>query len=186
MTENAVHVESGEIDPRQLRNALGRFPTGVTVITTCAASGKLEGLTANSFAALSLDPPLVLWSLVRKSLSLTNFCESGAFVINILDTSQVPVSHQFATPSENKYEGIQWEPGIKGCPLIENALATFECETQSTLDAGDHVLFIGRVTRLSYRDGKPLIFSGGQYATSLPLYKGHAESDLDVIWSGLG
>jgi flavin reductase (DIM6/NTAB) family NADH-FMN oxidoreductase RutF len=186
MTADATSPATDHIDPRMLRNALGRFATGVTVITTRAPSGKFEGLTANSFAALSLDPPLVLWSLSRRSPSLPAFQEVDFFAVNVLSASQVDLSHRFATPSANKYEGIRFDEGLGGCPLLKNALATFECESANKVDGGDHLIFVGRVQRTILRDGQPLIFSAGQYCTSLPLSKGQAESDLDDIWHGLG
>lgn len=174
------------LDSRQLRKALGRFATGVTVITTRASDGKLEGLTANSFAALSLDPPLVLWSLNRRSPSLPGFQQSGFFAVNVLSALQIDLSHRFATPSKDKYDGVSFELGLGGCPLLTDPLATFECETEAKVDGGDHVIFIGRVNRITWRDGEPLIFSGGQYCTSIPLRAGEAESDLNDIWHGLG
>ena len=173
-------------DQRQLRNALGRFPTGVTVITTRGPGGKLEGMTANSFSALSLDPPLVLWSISTKALSLPSFIESGHFCINVLPAAHIDISHRFATPRENKYDGVTFESGLGGSPVLSDALATFECKTETTLDAGDHLLFIGRAQRISFRDGEPLVFSAGQYCTAIPLRKGHAASDLKDIWEGLG
>lgn len=176
----------GTHDPRQLRNALGRFPTGVTVITTRAPGGKREGLTANSFSALSLTPPLVLWSLVSKSASLPGFLASGHFAIHVLASGQADISHRFATPSADKFEGLAIEEGIGGSPLLPGVLATFECSTERSQEAGDHVLFIGRVHRISYQDGDPLIFNAGRYCTALPMRSSTAESDLDAVWGGLG
>ena len=176
----------GQHDGRQLRNALGRFPTGVTVITTRAPSGKLEGLTANSFAALSLDPPLVLWSINRKSSSMESFIASGHFAINVLSATQSALSHRFATPRENKFEGVTFEPGLGGVPLLGGVLARFECRTESTVEGGDHLLFVGRVHKISYGVGEPLIFNAGSYCTPLPLRGASAESDLNGIWAGLG
>jgi flavin reductase (DIM6/NTAB) family NADH-FMN oxidoreductase RutF len=176
----------GEHDARQLRTALGRFPTGVTVITTRAPGGKLEGLTANSFAALSLDPPLVLWSINRRSSSVPGFLESGHFAINVLRSGQSDTSHRFATPRENKFEGVAFEHGLGGSPVLHGALATFECERESTIEGGDHLLFVGRVHKICYGDGEPLIFSSGKYCTSLSLHTGSAEADLNDIWGGLG
>jgi flavin reductase (DIM6/NTAB) family NADH-FMN oxidoreductase RutF len=173
-------------DSRKLRDALGRFATGVTIITTRGTDGRLEGLTANSFAAISLDPPLVLWSLNRRSTSLSSFQNSGFFAVNVLSASQVDLSHHFAMSRANKYEGVSLDVGLGGCPLLQNSLATFECETERKIDGGDHVIFVGHVRRITSRKGEPLIFSAGQYCTSLPLRKGQAESDLDEIWHGLG
>lgn len=176
----------GRHDSRQLRNALGRFPTGVTVITTRAPGGKMEGLTANSFSALSLDPPLVLWSINRKSQSIAGFLASGHFAINVLRAGQTDLSHRFATPSENKFEGLAVAHGLGGSPLLGGVLASFECQTETTIEGGDHLLFVGRVHRISYGEGEPLIFNSGRYCTALPLRTGSAEADLNGIWSGLG
>ena len=176
----------GTHDARELRNALGRFPTGVTVITTTAPGGKREGLTANSFSALSLDPPLVLWSIGRKSASVASFLESGHFAINVLRASQTDISHRFATPSADKYAGLAVETGLGGSPLLPDVLASFECKTETTIEGGDHLLFVGRVHRICYGDGEPLIFNAGRYSTAQPLRVGSAQSDLDAVWGGLG
>lgn len=176
----------GPFDGRQLRQALGRFATGVTVITTCGADGKREGLTANSFSALSLDPPLVLWSIVRKSASLPGFLAAGRFAINVLDADQAALSHRFATPHPDKFDGVSVETGQLGCPILTGALASFECRTEQTHEGGDHVLFVGRVGRVRYRDGHPLVFSAGRYCSAVPMPVGTAASDLDSVWGGLG
>jgi flavin reductase (DIM6/NTAB) family NADH-FMN oxidoreductase RutF len=173
-------------EARQLRNALGRFPTGVTVITTRTPDGRREGLTANSFAALSLDPPLVLWSLGSAAKSLPSFQRAGMFVINVLSAHQADLSHRFATPREDKFEGVETVAGLGGCPLLPGALACFECETHQTLETGDHLLFIGRVMRFGYREGGALAFNAGSYGTVVSMPRGDAKSDLDAIWGGLG
>ncbi len=176
----------GTHDARQLRNALGRFPTGVTVITTRAPDGKREGITANSFSALSLDPPLVLWSIVRKSASLAGFVASSHFAINVLASNQSDVSHRFATPQPDKFAGLDVGEGLGGSPLLPGVLASFECETEQRIEGGDHILFVGRVHRIRYGEGEPLIFNAGRYCTALPLRTGSAESDLNAVWGGLG
>lgn len=176
----------GQHDGRELRNALGRFPTGVTVITAQVPDGKLEGLTANSFSALSLDPPLVLWSLSRKSQSLSGIVAAGHFAINVLRIEQTDLSHRFATPHKNKFEGVKFETGLGGSPVLGGVLASFECKTESTIEGGDHLLFVGRVLRINYGEGDPLIFNAGRYCTAVSLRVGSAESDLDGIWVGLG
>jgi flavin reductase (DIM6/NTAB) family NADH-FMN oxidoreductase RutF len=152
-------------DRRALRDALGRFSTGVAVITTCSESGKLEGLTANSFSALSMDPPLILWSLMNTARSIPSFRETGHFAVNVLAADHVDLSRHFARGQENKFEGVDYETGIAGCPILTDALATFECRAQDKLAIGDHVVFVGAVERLDYRDGDPLIFSAGEYCT---------------------
>ena len=176
----------GQHDARQLRDALGRFPTSVTVITTRAPDGKLEGLTANSFAALSLDPPLVVWSINRRSPSVLGFRQSGHFAINVLRAAQADLSHRFATPQSNKFDGVGFKAGLGGSPLLDGVLARFECQTQDTIEGGDHLLFVGRVHKISYGEGEPLIFSSGRYCTALPMRGASAESDWNGVWAGLG
>lgn len=158
-------------DARTLRSALGRFATGVTIITT-VTEGRREGLTANSFAALSLEPPLVLWSLGRAAPSAAGFLAAGRFAINVLGADQAGLSQHFSRPRADKFAGIDIQDGLAGLPLVTNALACFECRTEQVVDGGDHLLFIGRVERLRYRDGEPLIFSAGGYCTTVPLASG--------------
>ena len=163
-----IHTVSFEPDPanqRSFRTALGRFATGVTVITTRTPGGKLEGLTANSFSAVSLDPPLVPWSLKQHAPSLKSFVEAGYFAVNVLEAGQVALARHFATPRRDKFDTLPYVAGLGGCPLLPGTLAAFECSTQATLDGGDHVIFLGRVHRASHRDGEPLIFSAGRYCT---------------------
>ena len=182
----AEKQDTKPLDPRELRNALGRFATGVTVITTRSKDGTLLGLTANSFSALSLDPPLVLWSLKTTSSSLAAFLGSGSFAINILSVDQRALSHQFATPSSDKFAGVRHKPGYAGCPILEGALASFECSLEQTSMGGDHLLFIGRVHRASYGDGAPLLFSAGKYSRATALPDPTPSSEADSIWDGLG
>jgi flavin reductase (DIM6/NTAB) family NADH-FMN oxidoreductase RutF len=150
-------------EPRALRQALGRFATGVTVVTTRTKAGKLEGMTANSFSSVSLDPPLVLWSLRRQAPSLLGFLDAGCFAVNILSAEQGATSRHFATPVADKFEGVEWEPGHGGCPVLPGSLASFECDTHQVVEAGDHVILIGRIRQVTYREGTPLLFHGGQY-----------------------
>ena len=165
MTVHSISFEQDVIDQRHLRHALGRFATGVTVITTRTPSGKLEGLTANSFSAVSLDPPLVLWSLRNNAQSLQSFMDAGYFAVNVLAADQCDLSRHFATPSQDKFTDRSFATGLGGCPLLPSTLASFECSTEHTVVGGDHIIFIGRVHRATYRDGEPLIFSAGQYCT---------------------
>jgi flavin reductase (DIM6/NTAB) family NADH-FMN oxidoreductase RutF len=169
MTVHSISFEQELVDQRQLRNALGRFATGVTVISTRTPGGKLEGLTANSFSAVSLDPPLVLWSLRRNAPSLPSFADAGYFAVNVLAADQCELSRHFATPAPDKFALLSFKTGLGDCPLLEESLATFECSTETTVTGGDHIIFIGRVHRATYRDGEPLIFSAGQYCTSSSL-----------------
>ena len=152
-----------------LRQALGRFATGVAVIATRTPEGKLEGLTANSFAAVSLDPPLVLWSLRRSAPSLPSFQRSGSFAVNVLAAEQCELSRHFATRAADKFARVPHVLGESGCPLIEGCLAWLECRIDSMVDGGDHLIFIGRVLRASFGEGEPLIFSAGRYCRTAAL-----------------
>ncbi len=167
--EVMVDLATAPVEPRGLRNALGRFATGVTVITTRTVSGRIEGMTVNSFSSVSLDPPLVLWSLRREARSLPSFIEAGCFAINVLSATQHRHAHCFVTTSENKFAAIDWVPGLGGCPLLANCIARFECNTQQTMRAGDHLIFIGRIERASYSEGQPLLFHAGAYHAASPL-----------------
>ena len=146
-----------------LRHALGRFATGVTVITTLDPDGGPVGLTANSFSAVSLDPPLVLWCLRRHAPSLGLFQASGRFAVNVLSADQDEVAQRFARRSDDKFTGVAHTAGLGGCPLIGGSIAIFECDVEATPEGGDHVIFIGRVMRAAFRDGEPLVFSSGRY-----------------------
>lgn len=164
-----VTDQDEHIDPRDLRNALGRYPTGVAVITTRAPGGKFEGLTANSFAAVSLAPPLILWSLRCEAPSIKSFLAAGTFAVNVLAEEQSHLSDHFAKPSKDKFDGIVFSTGWAGCPVLRESLAVFECDTESTANGGDHTIFIGRVRRVSHRDGNPLIFCRGKYRADASL-----------------
>ena len=151
------------LTPASLRTALGRFATGVTIVTCRGAAGEPVGLTANSFNALSLDPPLVLWSLRRASTNIDAFVAARHFVINVLAESQVELSRRFSSRAEDKFADGVWSPGLHGVPVLTGSAAVFECETVSQQTAGDHVLFIGRVLNLSEAPVAPLVFQAGHY-----------------------
>jgi len=163
--EAPIAADGSPMDQRHFRNALGRFVTGVTVITTRTAEGKLEGLTANSFSAVSLDPPLVLWSLRKSSTLIKVFEAAEHFAVNVLGAWQFALSEHFAKRAPDKFENVVHAPGLAGCPLLFGALATFECSKEANVTSGDHVVFFGRVERATYREGEPLIFSAGRYGT---------------------
>jgi flavin reductase (DIM6/NTAB) family NADH-FMN oxidoreductase RutF len=169
MTERRLELGDGAVDARALRHALGRFATGVAVVTTRTPAGKLEGLTANSFSSVSLDPPLVLWCLQREAASAPSFAAAGMFAVNVLAAHQHTLSRHFATPTADKFAGLRHAPGLGGCPLLADSLAHFECRTENAVDAGDHTIIIGRVLRLTHRDGEPLIFSAGRYCVPAQL-----------------
>lgn len=158
-------------DMRDLRNALGKFATGVCVITTRGPDGKLEGLTANSFCSVSLEPPIVLWSLRQNAGSLSTFEQASHFCINILHERQVDMSKHFCSPRLDKFEGWAdaFTEGMEGVPTLRDALATFECEQIENRLVGDHVVFYGLVKRYAYRQAAPLAFHAGGYNTVQPL-----------------
>ncbi len=164
-----MEMTAKRTDERVLRDALGRFATGVTVVTTRAPDGGLRGVTANSFSAVSLDPPLVLWSLRRSAPSLQGFAASGHFAVNVLSADQEGLSRRFAQGHSDKFHGVAHAAGLGGCPLIEGALAVFECTTEQQIEGGDHVIFLGGVRRSIYREGNPLVFNAGRYYTIAPL-----------------
>lgn len=166
----SVDQNLAAFDRRGFRNALSSFPTGVTVISTLGEQGALVGLTANSFTSVSLDPPLVQFSLARRSPSLSAFERSGVFAVSILAADQGELSNTFAIPSDDKWRGVDFILGRDcGCPLIEGALASFECTTHAFHDGGDHVIIVGLVLRFERLvTGEPLIFYRGSYRTMTP------------------
>jgi 4-hydroxyphenylacetate 3-hydroxylase, reductase component len=151
------------IDSRSLRAALGAFATGVTVVTCRGADGVACGLTVNSFSALSLDPPLVLWSLRLASPSLAAFDAATHFAVNVLAEGQVDVSRRFASPVSQKFDEGQWHEGQHQAPVLGGSAAVFECERVSLQTAGDHRLYVGRVLKLQQQAVPPLVYHGGHY-----------------------
>ena len=151
------------VDPLALRSALGRFATGVTIVTTVDGRGSRVGLTANSFGSLSLDPPLVLWSLRRTSPSLAAFERAPRFAVNVLAEAQVDLSRRFASAVEDKFAAGPWSAGQGGVPVLAGCAAVFECVRLSLQEAGDHVLFIGRVSAMAESPVPPLLFQAGHY-----------------------
>jgi flavin reductase (DIM6/NTAB) family NADH-FMN oxidoreductase RutF len=152
------------IDNREFRTALGWFATGVTIVTTVTPTGDLVGITANSFNSVSLDPPLVLFSLDRRAYSLKLFEEAGVFAINVLGEDQKELSSTFARAGAPKWDGVRFEVWDTGAPIIEDTLASFDCRVQAVHDGGDHVIFLGRVLRMrSTQEGRPLLYFRGRY-----------------------
>lgn len=158
----AADIKS-EIDPLDLRRALGHFGTGVTVITTRTFDGTRVGVTANSFNTVSLEPPIVLWSLATKSPNLDNFRNAGRFVVNVLALHQVDLSSRFSRPSPDKFAGVEYADGLGGLPVLKGCTASIECAVINSHTVGDHVLFLGRVERYTYQDAAPLLFHNGKY-----------------------
>ena len=157
-------LQSSGIDPREFRSALGCFPTGVTIITTIDPRGQCIGITANSFNSVSMDPPLILFSLARGAYSMRSFLSTDHFAVNVLSLEQAELSTRFAKASADKWAAIDFELWDSGCPILPGCAANFECRTEHTYDGGDHVIFVGRVERFSiYPDNEPLLFFRGAY-----------------------
>lgn len=152
-------------DSRALRIALGQFATGVTVITTRADDGAFVGLTANSFGALSLEPPLISWALRMGSSHLPVFQTNARFVVNVLTEAQVETSRLFASSAPDKFSQVAHAENQDGLPYLHGAAAWFECRLLSHQNAGDHCLFIAEVERYSHAGTAPLLFHAGAYFT---------------------
>jgi len=159
-------------DSRSFRNALGQFATGVTIVTTRNqgpdGSVQLTGLAATSFNSLSLDPPLILWSLGNKAGSLPLFETSSHYAINVLAADQMDLVQRFSSRTlfgNARYEGVDYREGLGGVPLLPGCCAWFECINQSHYIEGDHVIFIGRVERCAFETRAPLIFQAGGFQT---------------------
>ena len=157
------HFVPGPDTAQQFRSALSRFATGVTVVTCRSKLGPL-GITANSFASVSLDPPLVLWSPAKSSSRHDAFVQADRFVIHVLDETQTALCSQF-TKDGLDFTGLEIDELSGGVPLIKGCMAHFECTPFNTHDAGDHTIVVGRVETAFARDGAPLVFSGGSLGT---------------------
>jgi 3-hydroxy-9,10-secoandrosta-1,3,5(10)-triene-9,17-dione monooxygenase reductase component len=151
-------------DAKAFRAALGSFATGVTVITARAADGTPVGLTANSFNSVSLDPPMVLWSLARKALSLPVFMEAAHWAVHILAADQEDLSNRFARSGADKFAGLPTDTSAHGVPLLQGCVARFECATSFRYEGGDHVILVGEVVSFERTPRAPLVFHAGRYA----------------------
>ncbi|MCZ4354761.1 flavin reductase [Roseovarius aestuarii] len=149
--------------PRRLRQAFGSFATGVTVVTAHDADGAPIGFTANSFTSVSLDPPLLLVCLAKSSGNLTSFSQAQRFAVNILKDTQRDVSARFASRVEDRFSNTDWHSGPEGTPVLDGTVAWFECVTDNLVDAGDHVILIGRITNFDHSDARPLAYLRGHY-----------------------
>lgn len=153
------------VDTRALRDAFGCFATGITVVTTVDDRGEKYGITANSFTSLSLEPPLCLFCLDNKALSFDAFQESRHFAVNVLAQEQEALSSNFARSNVDKWDGIAYEIWTTGAPILPGCVANLECDVEATHEGGDHVIIVGRVREMAYRDGncRPLLYYKGHY-----------------------
>lgn len=158
-------VEQGDpaADNRAFRRCLGHYPTGVAVVTA-RHGDRVVGMAVNSFSAVSLDPPLVLWSIRRESKSLQDFMDASHFAINILAADQVETSQLFGAGHPDRFDLTPWQPGVCGAPVLDQAIAHLECRQASVYEGGDHLILVGHVERYARFEGEPLLFSQGQYA----------------------
>lgn len=161
MTAMPHTFDPAEADPRSFRDALGRFATGVTVITCATPDGPL-GITANSFSSVSLDPPLVLWSPAKRSTRYPFYVQAEFFAIHVLGAEQVDLCFDFARDGV-AFGRYDWTYNQHGVPMLDGCLSRFECRQVAIHDAGDHSVVIGQVSRVTTRDGHPLVFSAGDY-----------------------
>lgn len=175
------------MDPQALRKALGAFATGVTIVTTRAADGTDIGITANSFSSVSLNPPMVLWSLAKSAASIGAFREAGYFAVHVLAADQDGLSVRFATRGIEKFAGLALERGREEIPLLGGCTARFECRTAFQYEGGDHVIFVGEVENLTHSERPPLVFHGGRYGMvrrkeAAPALSASSVSPDDVIY----
>ncbi|WP_461521068.1 flavin reductase family protein [Porticoccus sp.] len=150
---------------RALRNAMGNFATGITVITTVDQEGKPRGMTANSFSSVSLDPALISWCVGKESRLFELFQQVDYFAVNILHSGQTETSQLFAGNEQNKFDHVVWHPGLNGIPLLDDCSCIFQCQVEHRHPGGDHIILVGRVLDFSNEPLEPLIFHGGQYRT---------------------
>jgi flavin reductase (DIM6/NTAB) family NADH-FMN oxidoreductase RutF len=147
----------------EFRAALGRFASGVTVVTTRDAAGRFHGITVSAFCSVSLEPPLVLICIEKATASHYALEESGIFIVNILDRSQQFLSEHFALQLLEKFEGIAYRPGMEGIPILDDALVSLECRVTQICDGGDHSIYIAEVENAEIKDGSPLVYFHGNY-----------------------
>lgn len=160
-SETCSGIDAAEL---KLRQSLGRFATGVTVVT-CQGSAGPCGITANSISSVSLDPPMLLWNIAKVSNSLQAYLDAEYFAVNVLAADQEPVSCHFALSDHTLWNGIDFTTSAKGVPILPGTVACFECRTHEIHDCGDHYIIIGEVEQHRSNDEKPLLYFGGEYAT---------------------
>ena len=151
-----------QIDLGEFRRALSCFATGVAVVTALDRSGERVGMTVSSFSSVSLDPPLVLWSIADDAYSYDAFMQADYFAVNVLTSAQQHLSARFATKGANKFEGLDIREGLHGLPVLSDFAASFECRTEHRYEGGDHKIIVGRVLRMEARETEPLIVYRGR------------------------
>ena len=169
MNTSSPRAAARQFDSAQFRQALSQFATGVTVITTRLADGSFRGLTASSFNSVSLDPPLVLWSLSGAANSLPIFSSNSHYVINVLGAGQAALAERFSRRSDNPFADTEYELSRTGQPILKGVSAWFECHNRSRYPEGDHVIFVGEVEECAFQPQSSLIFHGGRFSSTVPV-----------------
>ena len=162
-------MTDGQIDGGDFRAALSTFATGVTIVTTVEDSGEPVGMTASSFNSVSMDPPLILWSVTKSALSAPVFKAAKDFAVHVLASSQVELSNRFARSGSDKFAGLQYAVNVGGCPVLAECVARFDCQTWQVYEGGDHWIIVGRVVNIEKRNDEGLVFCDGSYATANPI-----------------
>lgn len=158
MRDSEKMITNGEF-----RAALGRFASGVTVVTTKDNAGKLHGMTVSAFCSVSMNPPLILICILKDTPCYSAFEESKAFVVNILSENQEYLSNHFASRHHDKFSGIDYKPGVLDLPVLNDCLVNLECRLKHSYDGGDHTIFVGEIEKAKVSDGKPLLYWLGKY-----------------------
>ncbi len=147
----------------EFKAALGSFASGVSVVTTKDAAGKLHGITVSAFSSVSMNPPLILVCISKATGSYRSFEESNTFVVNVLHESQKNVSNNFASHADDKFAGQNYELNEQGLPILADCLVNLECTLKHSYDGGDHTIFVGKIEKATIQDGKPLVYFHGNY-----------------------
>ena len=166
MNTRSPRAPAREFDNVHFRQALSQFATGITVITTRLADGSFRGLTASSFNSVSLDPPLVLWSLGNAANSMPIFSGNSHYVINVLSSDQAHLARSFSRRAPDPFEGVEYELSRTGQPILKGVTAWFECHNRSRYPEGDHVIFVGEVEQCAFLPKAPLVFHNGQFCST--------------------
>ena len=171
MSGHGRHAGDGTpaFNERQLRDALAQFATGVTIVCARGGSDRYVGFTANSFSSVSLDPPLILWTISHRSTSLAAFEAAACYAVNVLSAEQADLARRFSRPHADRFASVPYRLGWSDAPLIDGCVAWFECRHHARHRAGDHLVFIGEVVTVERAPGRGLVFQHGRFAVTSPL-----------------
>ena len=163
-----VNIPAPSAAPKpELRRAFGRFATGIAIITTLDDQGRPYGLTINSFVSVSMEPPMISWNVIRGSTAHQTIRRTGRFVVNVLAKNQRELAQKMTGPIEHRFVSVPYHSSTSGLPVLHDTLATFECDVHSMIAAGDHDIVLGTVQQFTHRDGRPLVYWQGAYATAM-------------------